>query len=100
MLKTEDKMGGDVVLAGKLFLPDGTFQKSCFVLPTIGGAIKEYFFGQKGAYSMYLPKGDKETKVEGAVMASFLIPWKVINKTGKLKEGSFIYFEDIEYCRR
>jgi len=100
MLRTEEKMGGDAVLAGKLLLPDGTIQKSCFKLPTITGAIKEYFFGVKGAYSMYLPKGVKETRVEGAVMASFLIPWKIINKVGKLAEGSFMYFEDIEYCRR
>jgi hypothetical protein len=100
ILKIEERMEGDSVLAGKLFLPDGEVQKSCFNLPTLGGAIKEYFFGAKGAYSMYLPKGSKETKVEGAVMASFLIPWKIINKVGKLKEGSFMYFEDIEYCRR
>jgi len=100
MLRTEEKMGGDAVLAGKLLLPDGTIQKSCFKLPTITGAIKEYFFGVKGAYSMYMPKGVKETRVEGAVMASFLIPWKIINKVGKLAEGSFMYFEDIEYCRR
>lgn len=100
MLRIEDKMGGDAVLAGKLFLPDGTIQKSCFKLPTIGGAIKEYFFGKKGAYSMYLPKAEKETKIDGAVMASFLVPWKIINKVGKLSEGSFMYFEDIEYCRR
>ena len=100
MVKIEDGRGGESVLAGKLILPDGTFQKSCFALPTIGGAVREYFFGQKEAYSMYLPKADKETKVEGAVMASLLIPWQVINKIGKLTEGSFMYFEDIEYCRR
>ena len=100
MLRTEEKMGGDAVLAGKLFLPDGTIQKSCFKLPTIIGAIKEYFFGVKGAYAMYLPKADKEVRVEGAVMASLLISWKIINKVGKLAEGSFMYFEDIEYCRR
>lgn len=95
-----EKRKGTSVLAGKLFFPDGSFQDSCFNLPTLTGAIKEYFLGVKGAYSMYLPKGNKEVRVEAAVMASFLIPWKIINKVGRLSEGSFMYFEDIEYCRR
>jgi len=33
-------------------------------------------------------------------MACFLIPRKILNKVGYLAEKSFLYFEDIEYCRR
>jgi len=49
---------------------------------------------------MYQPKGEKMVKVEGLVMACFLIPRFIINKVGLLDEGTFIFFEDIEYCRR
>ncbi len=49
---------------------------------------------------MYEPLSSKPAKVEGLVMACFLIPRNVINKVGLLDESTFIYFEDIEYCRR
>ena len=88
------------MLGGKLYFPDKSEQDSCFFLPTITGAFKEYFLNQKGTYFMFLPKGEKPSKVEGVVMACFLIPRKVIDKVGLLDEGTFIFFEDIEYCRR
>lgn len=49
---------------------------------------------------MFLPKTNKPTKVEGLVMACLLIPRKILNKVGLLDEGTFIFFEDIEYARR
>jgi GT2 family glycosyltransferase len=49
---------------------------------------------------MSAPVGDETVKVEGAVMACFLIPRKVIDKIGLLQENTFMYFEDIEYSRR
>ena len=49
---------------------------------------------------MFAPNGNKAFKVEGAVMACFLIPRKVINDIGLLQEKTFMYFEDIEYARR
>jgi GT2 family glycosyltransferase len=88
------------VLAGKLFFPDGSLQDSVFNLPTAWGAFKEYFLGQKGNYFMYTPAGNKPSHVECAVMACYLIPWTVINQVGKLDEGTFMYFEDVEYSRR
>ncbi|MDO8638016.1 MAG: glycosyltransferase family 2 protein [Candidatus Daviesbacteria bacterium] len=90
----------EAVLGGKLYYPDKSNQDSCFFLPTISGAFREYFLNQKGTYFMFLPKSDKPVKVEGIIMACFLIPRKVIDKIGLLDEGTFIFFEDIEYCRR
>jgi hypothetical protein len=49
---------------------------------------------------MFLPKGNEPVKVDGGVMADFLIPRKVINKIGILNRKLFMYFEDIDYCRR
>lgn len=88
------------VLGGKLYFPDKSDQDSCFFLPTITGAFKEYFLNKKGTYFMFSPKSEKPTKVEGVIMACFMIPRKFINEIGYLDEGTFIFFEDIEYCRR
>lgn len=100
LIKFEDSQNGEAVLGGRLYFPDGADQDSVFHLPTITGAFKEYFLGEKGAYFMYLPKVEKPLNVEGFVMACYMIPSKILNKAGLLDEGTFIFFEDIEYCRR
>lgn len=94
------KKKGEAVVVGKLNLPDGKVQRSCYKLPTISGAIKEYFLGMNGEYNLFAPGKEIISKIEGAVMACFLIPRKVLNKIGYLSEESFLYFEDVEYCRR
>src|SRR3989337_1406895 len=63
-----------------------------YKLPTIGGAINEYFLGKKGNYDLFAPSTNLASKVEGAVMACFLIPRKILNKVGYLAEKSFFYF--------
>lgn len=96
----EDEFKGEVVLGGKLVFPDKTSQDSTYNLPTIWGAFKEYFLALKGSYFMYQPRSNKPSRVDGLVMACFMIPKKVLQKVGLLDEGTFIFFEDIEYCRR
>ncbi len=100
IVKWTEYFKGNAVLGGKLIFPDGSNQDSVFHLPTLTGAFKEYFLTEKGAYFMYQPQGSEPVKVEGLVMACFLIPQSIINKVGMLDEGTFIFFEDIEYCRR
>ena len=100
LVKTSEHFNNEAVLAGKLIFPDGTPQDSCFFLPTISGAIKEYFLQIKGSYFMYRPKGVRPVRVECAVMACFLIPRKVINKVGYLNRKLVMYFEDVDYSRR
>lgn len=78
---------------------DGKIQPSCFKFPTISNAIKYNFFGCRNCYKKYDP-GNKTTAVEVAVMAAFLLPRTVINIVGKLDERFFLYYEDVEYCRR
>jgi len=84
----------------KLILPDGSVQESAFVLPTLWGAIKRYWFGDKNAYGLYQPKGNSPQKVDGVVMAALMLPSYVFHKVGELSEKTFMYFEDIEYARR
>lgn len=100
LMKVEDQFKGQAVLGGKLVFPDGSNQDSAFHLPTIAGAFKEYFLKEKGSYFMFSPAGEKPSRVEGMVMACLLIPKKILNMVGFLDEGTFIFFEDIEYARR
>lgn len=100
IVKWADHFQGRAVLGGKLIFPDGSDQDSVYHLPTLAGAFKEYFMAEKGSYFMYQPEDDDPVKVEGLVMACFLIPRAIINNVGYLDEGTFIFFEDIEYCRR
>ena len=100
LIRTEDQFNGEAVLGGKLVFPDLSDQDSVFHLPTISGAIKEYFLRQKGSFFMYFPRDEKPVKVEGFAMACFMIPKLILKKVGLLDENTFIFFEDIEYCRR
>lgn len=86
-------------VAPKLLYNDGKIQPSCYMFPTIGNAVKYYFFGCKQCFNKYYP-GNKTTKVDIAVMAAFLIPRTTFNQVGGLDERFFLYYEDIEYCRR
>ncbi|HOX96113.1 MAG TPA: glycosyltransferase family 2 protein [Candidatus Woesebacteria bacterium] len=86
-------------VAPKLLYNDGKIQPSCYKFPTIGNALKYYFLGCKNCFNKYYP-GNKTTKVDIAVMAAFLIPRTTINQVGGLDERFFLYYEDVEYCRR
>ena len=90
----------NAIVSGSLVFPDGTQQDSVFDLPTITGAIKEYLLAIKGSFFMYAPSQNKNTRVQGAAMACFLIPRKILEKVGNLDERLFTYFEDVDFCRR
>ena len=85
-------------IAPHLVFPDGKSQPSVMNLPSIWGAFREYFLGIQGAFNKYLPQSI--SRVEVAVMAALLIPQKVIKEIGNLDERFFLYYEDIEFCRR
>jgi hypothetical protein len=94
--KKTPKLGA---VAPRLLNIDGNIQPSCFKFPTIWNAIKYYFLGCKECFNKYNP-GEKITTVDVAVMAAFLVPKTVINYVGGLDERFFLYYEDVEYCRR
>lgn len=100
LLNSVERFGERAVYCGRLILPDGSVQKSAFHLPTVWGAVKQYLLGFQDSYFSYLPDQNQPSKVEGAVMAMFLIPKQVWDEVGKLDEGTELYFEDVEYCSR
>ncbi len=86
-------------VAPRLLNYDGSIQPSCSKFPTIWNAIKYNFLGCKNCFKKYNP-GDSVTTVEVAVMAAFLVPKSIFNEVGGMDERFFLYYEDIEFCRR
>jgi len=84
----------------QLLNPGGSVQPSCFKFPTISGAIRKFWLGQSEAFGKYVPEGSHPSQVEGAVGAVWLMPRLTIEKVGLLNEEYFMYYEDIDYCRR
>ena len=95
------------VIGGRLLNPDGSIQGSCFNLPTLSRTIKEFFLKKPSSLFKYIPSGEKPIEVEAVIGAVFLIPRKVLSKIGHayrqagfFDERYFMYFEDLDYCRR
>lgn len=91
---------GTGVVVPRLLNSDGSPQKSVFKLPTLKGAIFEYWLNLKGNYGQYVPSGTKPVRIEAAVMAAFLITPAAREKLPFLDERYFMYFEDLDYCRK
>lgn len=83
----------------RLLNSDGKPQASVYKLPTILNAIKKDFLGIKNSFGKYLPSNSTQI-VEVAVMAAFLTPRSTYEQVGGLDERFFLYYEDVEYCRR
>lgn len=100
LINFSKKFKDRAILAPQLLNDDGTVQASCFRFPTIKGAVAEFWLGKKNKFSKYAPKATSSTIVDAAVGAALLIPKKIIDKVGLLNEKYFMYFEDIDYCKR
>ena len=57
-------------------------------------ALKEYWFGVRGAYGKYHPPGSKVQTVYAAVAAAWLIPRSVWDELGGLNDKFFLYFDN------
>lgn len=88
------------VIGPKLVLPNGQVQESVKHLPTIWGAIKEFIFGVKYAYSQYVPKSNKLQEVEAVYGAAMLIKKDLFEKLKGFDEKFFLYYEDVDLCKR
>lgn len=88
------------VVGAKLTLPSGEMQKSVFRFPTIWRAFQEYILKVKNKFSSYAPEDVQPVEVEALVGAVFLITNKAKEKVGLLDERYFMYFEDLDYCKR
>lgn len=107
--KVFDKMESDNqigVLGCKLMNSDKTIQSSVRRFPTIGSQLAILFKMHKifpAVLNRYLAKNfdyTKEAEVDQVMGAFFCIRKKLLNKIGLLDEGYFIWFEEVDFCRR
>ncbi|MEK7470407.1 MAG: glycosyltransferase, partial [Patescibacteria group bacterium] len=88
------------VIGARLLNKDGSLQESASHSPTIWSAMREYWFGEKGNFGLYAPKSGMPTEVDSVVGAAFLITPQALKKVGGLNDKYFMYFEDLDYCRK
>lgn len=88
------------VIGARLLNSDGSIQKSAMPFPTLWRAIQEFWFGKKGVYSKYAPDTREPAIVEAVVGAAFLITPQAREKVEMMDERFWMYFEDLDYCRR
>lgn len=91
---------GTGAVGSKLLNPDGSTQASVFRLPTLARTIQQYWLGKKHLLDKYAPHGEKPSLVESVVGASMLITPRARKEVGMLEERYFMYFEDLDYCRK
>lgn len=96
-LKSHPEVG---VLGPKFIDPDGTPQGSVFPEPSVMAAIREFWLGQKGLTLKECPKTDKPIAVNSISGACLFLPKSTIVRLGKFTEKVFMYYEDLDYCRR
>ncbi len=91
----------DAALLGPEFLnPDGTAQGSVFPEPSVINTLREFWFGNKNLTAKYIPYGDQPVKVNAVSGACMLFPRTTLALVGRLTEKIFMYYEDLDFCRR
>ena len=88
------------IVAPKLIERTGKVQPSVRKPPSLIGALKEYFLGIKNSYEAYVPKGENPQIVECVVGGAILLKRNIFEKVGGFDERYFMYFEDLELCKR
>ncbi len=88
------------LIAPKLLNIDNTIQPSCYHSQNLKNAIKEYWLGQKNAFSKYTPNKKTASEVDLVVAAAIFLPTKLFWQIGGWDERYFMYFEDLELCKK
>lgn len=101
-LNSHPKVG----IAGSLLeFPDGTPQTSAFRFPTVAGELEH---GARfrpiskilASQRISMPIAREAHPADWVTGASMMIRRQVIEDIGMLDEGYFLYFEEVDYCRR
>lgn len=93
--------GKDIgLVAPKLIQPGNLTQPSVRNLPTAWRAFKEFYIGIKNSYQPYTPASEAPITVESVVGAAMLIKRDYFLSLGGFNEKFFMYFEDLDLCRK
>ncbi len=88
------------IIGPKLITPDGSIQATVKKFPSVWGAFKELILGIPKTYSQYIPKENKPIIVDCVYGAAFLISANLFRNCGGFDERYFLYYEDIDLCRK
>ena len=93
------------LISPRLEWPDGTPQISCFrYLSPVSELLKAAKTGPLTKllkrYDVPLPVSDKPIEPQWTSFACVLIRHEVIEQVGLMDEGYFMYFDDVDYCRK
>ena len=93
------------LVSPRLEWPDGTPQVSCFrflspVSEFINAAATSPITKLLIRYNVPLPPSDAPFEPEWTSFACVLIRREVIEQLGLMDEGYFMYYDDVDYCRR
>jgi len=88
------------VIGARLLNEDGSVQPSCYQLPTLWRTIRQYWLGNGNILDKHTPSESGSCEVESVVGAAFLITPAARKTVGLLDERYFMFFEDMDYCRR
>ncbi len=93
------------LISPRLEWPDETPQISCFryhspVSQFIDGAATGPVTKLLNAYDVPIPVKDTPFEPQWTSFACVLIRQEVIEQIGLMDEGYFMYFDDVDYCRR
>jgi len=80
--------------------PDGSSQGSVFPEPTLVAAIRKYWLGDDSAYNKYTPEASHPVSVNSVSGGCLFFSRSTMEKIGMLTEKVFMYFEDLDFCRR
>lgn len=93
------------IAGSRLEYADGAAQTSAFRFPTVAGELEHG--ARFGPLSQLLarrrismPIADRAHAADWVTGASMMIRTKVIDDIGFLDEGYFLYYEEVDYCRR
>ncbi|MBU1032371.1 MAG: glycosyltransferase family 2 protein [Patescibacteria group bacterium] len=96
------------ILGPQLIYPDGSYQESVRRFPTIWSQVVilkkiHHIAPWHPAYTRYLAKDlilEREQSVDQVMGACFLIRRELIEQAGGLDERYFVWFEEVDYCKR
>lgn len=88
------------ILAPQLIMSSGKIQPSVVKTPTIFRAFLEYYLGIKNSYREYAPQTSNPLVIENAYGAAYIINRDFYNNMGGFDEKYFLYFEDLDLCRK